>query len=190
MINNVFVKKRYSINFAIKLLKKGKIIILPTETVYGIALSIFHHDKLNDIFCIKQRQKKKKIPVICSNWKQVERMCYFSPKKDIKELGNVYKMFKKRAVTFVFKKKESIKNFFQETIAIRVTTHWWLKKVIERTGPLYVTSCNKSDYCPIKSLKEYLINPFLEIEYFFNNGYLNRPVSVVYDFVNKKILRN
>ncbi len=56
-------------------LRKGKILILPTETVYGLAADFSNKTALKRIYDLKARSQKKKISLGVSNVAQVERFC-------------------------------------------------------------------------------------------------------------------
>lgn len=52
---------------AINAMQEGKIIIYPTDTLYGLGVNIFDEDALNCIYSLKKRSTKKPISVCVSN---------------------------------------------------------------------------------------------------------------------------
>jgi tRNA threonylcarbamoyl adenosine modification protein (Sua5/YciO/YrdC/YwlC family) len=52
---------------AVEVLRAGKVIIYPTDTVYGIGCSIFSTDAIERIYQIKQQDRKKPFSFICSD---------------------------------------------------------------------------------------------------------------------------
>lgn len=61
-----------NISFAIKLLKKGKIIAFPTDTVYGIGCDIFNYDAIMKIYEIKKRDAAKPLAAHVGSIEQIK----------------------------------------------------------------------------------------------------------------------
>ncbi len=59
------------LNKAVEVLKKGGIIIYPTDTIYGIGCDIFNKEALKRIFNIKNDGKNKLFSFICSDLKDI-----------------------------------------------------------------------------------------------------------------------
>lgn len=57
----------------VKILKRGGVIVFPTDTAYGLAADYFSPRALKKVFEIKQRLKEKKVALIASNLKQVKK---------------------------------------------------------------------------------------------------------------------
>lgn len=57
---------------------KNKVIIFPTDTVYGIGASIYDKEGINRIYEIKHRPKAKPLAVLCANILQIEEIAYVS----------------------------------------------------------------------------------------------------------------
>ena len=62
---------RISYDEAVEILKKGGIIIYPTDTVYGIGCDIFNKDALEKIFSIKNDNNSKLFSFVCSSLKDI-----------------------------------------------------------------------------------------------------------------------
>lgn len=61
------------INKAVEVLKKGGVIIYPTDTVYGIGCDIFNKQALERIFSIKNESTEKLFSFICSDLKDISK---------------------------------------------------------------------------------------------------------------------
>lgn len=55
-------------------LRKGGVLIYPTETVYGIGCDPFNREAVLRVYEIKRREKKP-MPVLCASLSDVERVC-------------------------------------------------------------------------------------------------------------------
>lgn len=132
-------------------LKDTDIIVLPTDTVYGIGCKMQAQSTLKRLFEIKKRPFEKAIPVLVSSICQAAEFVLFS-QKELK-LANA---FWPGALTLVLKTKPEYVGLLGETVAVRMPSHKTTLKIIEKNGPLRVTSCNISGEKPL--------NDHLEIE--------------------------
>lgn len=62
------------IDLAVRLLKKGDVVAIPTETVYGLAANVYNPEAIEKIFAVKQRPKNDPLIVHVSNIMQLEDM--------------------------------------------------------------------------------------------------------------------
>ena len=58
-------------------IKKGGIVVFPTDTVYGIGCDPYNQDAVNRIYKIKGREKTKQIPVLAYSKKEIKNIAYF-----------------------------------------------------------------------------------------------------------------
>lgn len=127
-----------SIQLCIELLKKGKIVILPTDTVYGFSAIVsdqFETDKI--IRQIKGREETK--PFIQLIAKPEDISLY----SDDKIPSSLLKYWP-GPLTIIVNDKRLI-NSKNKTTAFRCPGDLWLRQIIEKTGyPLYSTSVNRS----------------------------------------------
>ena len=61
------------INKAVEVLKRGGVIIYPTDTVYGIGCDIFNVEALKRVYAIKQDAGTKLFSFICPNLKNISK---------------------------------------------------------------------------------------------------------------------
>ncbi len=61
------------INKAVDVLRRGGVIIYPTDTVYGIGCDIFNHEALERIYTIKQDSGTKLFSFICPDLKDISK---------------------------------------------------------------------------------------------------------------------
>jgi tRNA threonylcarbamoyl adenosine modification protein (Sua5/YciO/YrdC/YwlC family) len=61
------------ISKAVEVLKRGGIIIYPTDTVYGLGCDLFNKKGIEKIYDIKKRSKKHPLSFICADLKDISR---------------------------------------------------------------------------------------------------------------------
>ena len=59
---------------AVKILKKGGIVIFPTDTVYGIGCCFDDKDAISRLYKIKKSPSSQPFPILVSDLSQVEKL--------------------------------------------------------------------------------------------------------------------
>ena len=151
-------------NVAAKHISAGKVVILPTSTIYGLSCSYDNKNALEKIYELKQRSKNlpfivliSKIDSLLQLAAQINRTAdiliknYWTGK-------NIQPGKNSQPLTLVFKKNNSVDSFIaggSEKIAIRLEGLEILKKIIELSGPIVSTSATISGMSlSPKSIKE------------------------------------
>lgn len=148
------------INKAIEVLRKGGVIIYPTDTVYGIGCDIFNKGALERIFSIKNDSLNKLFSFVCSDLKDIARYARVSDYayRTMKHLLPGPYTFILPAARLVPKKLWSKR----KTVGIRVPNHAVTLTLVKEFGhPIISTSTTNRK-------GEVLIDPF-EIKNIFNS---------------------
>ncbi|MCL5030996.1 MAG: L-threonylcarbamoyladenylate synthase [Bacteroidetes bacterium] len=148
------------INKAVGILKKGGIIIYPTDTVYGIGCDIFNKEALERIFLIKNDNSSKLLSFVCSSLKDISNYAKVS--------DYAYRMMKHLLpgpYTFILPAAKAVPKKLwskRKTVGIRVPNHSVTLKLVEELGnPIISTSTTNRK-------GEILIDP-AEIKNIFNS---------------------
>lgn len=128
---------------AAKFIKEGKVIVCPTDTVYGLICDVNNSRAVKKLFKIKKRSFEKPIPVFVADIKMAQKIAIFSKKQE---------KFLKKAwpgkVTVIFEAKKNFpKGVLSETgkIGLRIPNYKLLNTLLEETKiPLSATSANIS----------------------------------------------
>lgn len=131
------------LNFASYLLKNENIVSIPTETVYGLAGSIYSEKALKKIFSIKNRPFFDPLIVHISSIEEAKALA----KEWHPAIECIAKKFWPGPLTLVLKKHESISDLITsglQTVALRMPDHLLTLKLIRDCGfPLAAPSANK-----------------------------------------------
>ena len=107
---------------AVRLLKKGKLVILPTETVYGLVCDAANPKAVEKVFTLKKRQKDKALSILITSLAEIEEWAI-----DIPALA--YKLAEQYwpgPLTLILKKATHVPDFItggKPTIALRMPDH-------------------------------------------------------------------
>ncbi|MCF8413565.1 MAG: threonylcarbamoyl-AMP synthase, partial [Melioribacteraceae bacterium] len=127
------------INKAVEVMRKGGVIIYPTDTVYGLGCDIFNRDALERIYFIKNEAETKLFSFLCPDLKDIAKYAKVS--------DYAYKTMKKLLpgpYTFVLPAaKEVPKKLWtkRKTVGIRVPDHEVARSIARGLGnPIISTS--------------------------------------------------
>ena len=190
--SNIFSFNKKTLNKTIANLKKGNVVGLPTETVYGLAGNAYSKRSINNIYKLKKRPKINPLIVHFFNYKNAEN--------DVVLNDNFFKLYKKFSpgpITFILKKRFKSKiqpaaSANLNTIAIRFPNHRIVRSILKKINfPLAMPSANLSSnvshVCAEDVVDEFKKN----IRFIINGGKSKIGIeSTVIDLTKKpKILR-
>jgi len=165
---------------AASILKKGSIIIYPTDTCYGLGGEWQNKKVIEKISTIKQRKPGKNYSVIVKDIKTICSICNVD-----KFQKNYLKKHLPGPYTFILKLKN-----LNETLGVRIPKNVFTQKLAnEFQKPYYTTSANISGQKECYDIDKIRIKPDLIID----AGKLPKnPPSKVIDLTKKpfKVLRN
>ena len=151
--SNIFPLSKKTLNKSLRLLSKGILVALPTETVYGLAGNAYSYKSVSKIFKLKKRPKINPLIVHFYDYKNAE--------KDVVLNANFFKLYKKFCpgpITFILKKKikskiKSIVSANLNTVAIRFPSHVAIRSILKKTAfPLAMPSANiSSNVSPVSA---------------------------------------
>ena len=140
-------------------LENGKVILYPTDTVWGLGCDATNFEAVSKIYQLKNRKESKSLIVLVSSINMLKKYVSVS-KKVIKILKSV-----KKPTTIIYNKPKGFaKNTVatDNTIAVRIVQDEFCRKLIKRFGkPIVSTSANVSTKLTPKSFKE-ISTPILE----------------------------
>lgn len=127
----------------IHLLKEGKAVAIPTDTVYGLAMRSDDPILYDTLRQIKERPENKPFPLMVSSIEQLASLVDLTDRD--RALVNE---FMPGAITFIFNKKKGVFSFLgeQETLGIRMADDPWVMEIIDGLGvPIWLPSANVSN---------------------------------------------
>ncbi len=130
-----------SIEEAVAALKRGEIVGVPTDTLYGLAADPFQQDALETIFTLKGRPGVKPLAILVSSIEQGMTLASFSDRA--LDLADRHWP---GALTLVLPRLETAPTWLghagRRTVGLRCPQHPVALELLEAAGPLVVTSAN------------------------------------------------
>jgi L-threonylcarbamoyladenylate synthase len=135
-----------AVEMALEALRAGKIIVLPTDTVYGVA-SLIDEAAIERIFAAKQRPPDRAVPVLLSDADAVPLVARFFPEA----VQRLAAAFWPGPLTLALPKRDDLPANLTHlpTVGVRVPDHEFAREILAAAGgALAVTSANCSDEPP------------------------------------------
>lgn len=140
-MNTVSVEKN-AIEEVAKLVSDNCVVAFPTETVFGLGVKFGSYQALDALFEVKQRDRGKAISMMISNPDEIEKYAYVD-----ENARKLISAFMPGMITIILKKRPFINDYFTaslDTIGIRIPDDDFVLALLDRTGPMLVTSANLS----------------------------------------------
>ncbi len=164
------------ISDAVKLMKRGKLVIYPTESSYAIGCDATNTRAIKKIKKLKGRKSGKFFPVIVSDINMVKK--YYKIDRKIERIARL-------GVTIICKKKRKMLHIG----GFRISKDAIARNIAKKLGkPLVATSANISGKKALYNSKE-IRKIFPTIPIIDVGNLPKRKPSTVYDYDNRKLLR-
>ncbi len=149
--------------------KDGKLLVLPTDTVYGIGADAFNKDAVQALLDAKGRGRQFPPPVLIGDPNVMHALGLDIP-PIIEDLVEEYWP---GALTVIVKAQPSLHWDLGETkgtVALRMPDHEAAIALLKKTGPLAVSSANKHGGEPAKSVMDAAVQLGDAVEVYLDGG--------------------
>ncbi len=152
------------IKISVENLRKGKIILYPTDTIWGIGCDATNYEAVKTIYEIKQRENSKSMIVLICSIDELENYVENIPPKALDILKNAT-----RPMTIIYPKAKNLaKNAIADdgSIAIRISKDDFCADLIKSFGkPIISTSANISGEIAPQNFSEISKNIKNKVDY-------------------------
>lgn len=127
---------------AADVLEHGGLVAFPTDTVYGLAALPFDEESVRRLYVVKGRRHSKAIAVLFSRLEELEQLAATT----IPEVTRLAEAFWPGPLTLIVPKHPELPEVLSPlpTLGVRIPDHAVALALLRRTGPLAVTSANRS----------------------------------------------
>ena len=131
---------------AVQAIKDGKVLVCPTDTVYGLVCDADNKKAVERLYEIKKRPRSKPLPIFIKDIMMAKKLAKINPVQE-KYLKKVWP----GKVTAVLERKDG-----RGTIGLRIPNHPWLLDLVKQqpSRPLTGTSANISGKPASTNIKE------------------------------------
>ncbi len=143
------VKRTRGLSAARRAISNGKLVVIPTDTVYGIAADAFTPDAVAALLTAKHRGPDMPVPVLVGSRATLAGVAMAGSTAD-----KLAEAFWPGGLTLICLEQPSLSwdlGEAQGTVAIRMPNHDVALDLLEQTGPLAVSSANVSGTPPART---------------------------------------
>lgn len=174
---------------AIETLDRGEVIVIPTDTVYGLAARPDLASAVAAIFSIKHRARDQALPVLGADVDALRQVVEID--RRAAALGEA---FWPGPLTLVLPRAAGFRHDLggddRDTVAVRVPALDTTLLLLAATGPLAVTSANRSGAPPAVTVEEARAALGDQVDVFIDGGRVGGAPSTVLDLVHgPRVLR-
>lgn len=177
-IHNPHIKQ---IIYAVSLLKRGGVIVYPTDTIYGLAADILNKEAISKIFKIKRVSKHKLLSLICPDFKWIGEWANIP--------NSVFRIMRRvlpGKYTFILPASNAVPKAIlqkRKTVGVRIPDSQVARSLVKELGrPLLSTSVPKGEDDFFTSPIEIAERFKYEIDLVFDAGIMPNKPSTIVDF--------
>ncbi len=156
-------------------IKGGELVVLPTDTVYGIAADAFSPPAVARLLAAKRRGRDMPVPVLIGSWHTLDGLVdYVTP-----EVDALRRAFWPGGLTIIVRHAVALAWDLGDadgTVAIRMPLHPVAIELLRRTGPLAVSSANVSGNPPAADGYDAHVQLGDEVAVYLDSGASAEPV--------------
>lgn len=140
------------IKTAIAIIKRGGVVIYPTETLYGLGANAYSENAVRKVYMIKKRDLTQPISIAVSSFEMLHEVAYV----DSDDSGVLTELLP-GPVTVLLRKKEIVPEIVtagSDIVGIRFPDNEVALSIIKETGPITATSANVTGSTPPTRVEE------------------------------------
>ncbi|MFH5231582.1 L-threonylcarbamoyladenylate synthase [Antrihabitans spumae] len=141
------------IDAATRTLKAGRLVVMPTDTLYGIAADAFDSSAVAALLRAKRRGRDMPVPVLVGSWNTIDGLV-LSVRPQARDL---VRAFWPGGLSLVVQQAPSLAwdlGDTRGTVMLRMPLHPVALELLREVGPLAVSSANVSGSQPAKTAAE------------------------------------
>ncbi|MEW9532801.1 L-threonylcarbamoyladenylate synthase [Microbispora sp. NPDC049125] len=138
---------------ATSVVRRGELVVLPTDTVYGIGADAFSHSGVTALLEAKGRGRDMPVPVLVGTVRAANAL--------VEGLGtygqDLVDAFWPGPLTLILRANRSLSwdlGDTKGTVAVRMPLHSLALELLKETGPMAVSSANRSGSAPATTAEE------------------------------------
>jgi L-threonylcarbamoyladenylate synthase len=163
-----------------RVIGRGGLVVLPTDTLYGVGCDPFNSGAVEALFKAKGRGRDLPLPVLVHSWRQAVGLV-----EDVTEQArSLIAEFWPGPLTIVLREAPGIGwdlGYSRGTVAVRMPKQDFALALIEGTGPLAVSSANRSGQ-PTASSVDAILLDLPDVDVLFDAGETSGgPASTIVD---------
>lgn len=170
-----------NISIAAEAIKDGKLVVYPTETVYGIAADIFNQKAIKDLYLAKNRPFDMPLSVAVADKEMVQNIAVMT-----KKVEKLIDAFLPGPLTIITKKDSSVSDIItsmSQKVGIRIPDNKVALELIRQAErPIIATSANLHSHPDAVNVQDAVRDFGETVPYYLDSGActLGKPSTIVW----------
>jgi tRNA threonylcarbamoyl adenosine modification protein (Sua5/YciO/YrdC/YwlC family) len=142
-----------AITAAVDATRRGELVVLPTDTVYGLGADAFIPAAVHSLLRAKGRGRDMPVPVLVGSWAALDGLVLFLPHR----ARDLVEAFWPGGLTLVVEYAPSLiwdLGDTRGTVAVRMPLHPVAIELLKETGPMAVSSANRTGQPPATTAQQ------------------------------------
>jgi L-threonylcarbamoyladenylate synthase len=147
------VQRAEGVATAVSAVRRGELVVLPTDTVYGLGADAFTPLAVDALLAAKGRGRDVPVPVLVGSWRALDGLTLVVPAA----VRDLVEAFWPGGLTLVVEHAPSLAwdlGDTRGTVAVRMPLHPVALELLAETGPMAVSSANRSGQHPATTAAE------------------------------------
>jgi L-threonylcarbamoyladenylate synthase len=169
-------ERSLGISAAIDALRRGDLVVLPTDTVYGVGADAFTPPAVDALLSAKMRGRDMPVGVLVGSWRGLDGLVVSVPAP----VREIVEAFWPGGLSLVVRQAPSLSwdlGDSRGTVMVRMPLHPVALDVLHETGPLAVSSANVSGLPPATSAAEARTQLGESVDVYLESGSCGDPVA-------------
>lgn len=149
-------EKDIKIASLVRSLKEGKVLVCPSDTVYGLVADAANKEAVEKVFKIKKRDRRKPVPIFVKNLKMAKKLARIKKKEE-----DFLRIAWPGKITIILKPRKKLPKGIGKPgkeIGLRVIDSKVINRLLSQLDfPLTATSANLSGKSPSVKIKEIIL---------------------------------
>jgi L-threonylcarbamoyladenylate synthase len=172
------------IESALAALEQGHLVVLPTDTVYGIACIPHLPAAVDAVFKAKKRPRDMALPVLGASVEDLQRVAVFDDRAQA-----MAERFWPGGITLVLTRAPSFDHDIGgdtgDSVAVRIPNSSATLEILQRSGPLAVTSANPSGQPAAMTIEQARAALGDSVEVYVDGGRCNGKESTIVSLIGR-----
>lgn len=156
--------------------RAGQLVVLPTDTVYGLGCDSFNADAVRSLLAAKGRSSAMPAPVLVGSWRTIDGLVSVVPKL----ARQLIEAFWPGGLSLVLPHAPSLAwelGDTRGTVMLRMPLHPVALELLREVGPMAVSSANRSGARPASTMDEARVALGQSVAVYLDGGPSGEPVA-------------